>query len=275
MTTGSRHWRAASLALALLLTVGGCGGELQTPGEALRIFGESLPRAFAGEPYSAPVRAVGGLRPFSYQLRDGALPPGLDIQNGIIQGVPTELGTFQFTVGVSDANLSRTFQEYTLLVVERPPPELLLVLPQTEVREPITVRVRVRNASELRAASIRFSWDPDNFELVDGSVDAAGGGAVLWRSDDEALQADVAALGDAWSGELPLLSFVLAPKRPSVPDVDFTALVLDDRGGRHFQESSRQSARPAAEAGGDPVGADPDGSEPPEDAPEGESEGDL
>lgn len=237
---GSRVGQAvhAAVLAAVALLLAGCGGELQTPGEALRIFGSSLPQAFGGEQYDAPVRAVGGLRPFDYTISEGKLPPGLELRNGVIRGVPSETGRFDFTITVSDANLSRTFQEYTLTVIERPPPTLELVVPETEVREPVTVRLRLEDASEVRAASARLTWDPSALELAPDSVAAEGSGtALLWESGPGWLQVDVAALGAPWNDSRNLANFVLAPSQPTVPELTMAVVFLDDRDGRHFQGS--------------------------------------
>jgi hypothetical protein len=245
---------ARRLAAGTLLLLAGCGGDLQTPGEALRIFGESLPQAFVGERYSEPVRAVGGLRPFTFELGEGDLPPGLELVNGVITGVPRETGRYEFTVTVSDANLSRTFREYALTVVERPPPTLLLIAPETEVRGPTEVRLRLENASETRAASAVVRWDDELFELVEGSVATGGRGiALLWRSEPGRLQVDLAALGEAWNGSAGLLAFRLTPSRPAVPDLELEAVMLGDAGGRHLQ------VRPGTAAGG--AGAGEEGAE--------------
>jgi hypothetical protein len=231
--------RGPLLVVAVLVAttlLGGCGGPLQTPGEALRIFDQSLPQAFLGEPFAAPVRAVGGLRPFTFQLRDGALPSGLELVNGTIRGKPSETGRFEFTVVVSDANLSRTFQEYTLTVVERPPPRLSLDAPLTEIRGPTVVRLRVADASELRAASASLTWDPERLSLVADSVEGrVAGSALLWRNEPGSLQIDLAALGASWNGGLELASFTLTPSAPLVARVELVGVLLDDRGGRHYQ----------------------------------------
>lgn len=236
-----RAWPAAALASLLLLA--GCGGELQTPGEALRIFASDLPRAYLGESYQAQVRAVGGLRPFTFEVEEGSLPPGLALEAGAIRGVPGETGSFDFTIVVSDANLSRTFEDYTLQVVERPPPALLLVAPQTEIREAVTVRLRIENASQLRAVSARIEWDTQRFSLVEGSAEAeVARSALFWDVAEGSLQADLAALGEAWEGELSLLRFDLMPTEAAVLQPTLTGRFIDDRGGSRVQGAAEADA---------------------------------
>ncbi|MEX2536211.1 MAG: putative Ig domain-containing protein [Trueperaceae bacterium] len=272
-----RRARVLLACVGAALILNGCGGELQTPGEALRIFDSSLPEAFVGEQYEAQVRAVGGLRPFTFGLEEGALPPGLDLEAGVIRGIPTETGNFTFTIAVSDANLSRTFEEYSLGVVERPPPRLSLVAPATEIRAPTTVRLRVANASELRAVSVVVGWDAGRFELVEGSVESeASGTALLWQSEPGSLQLDVAALGRAWNGEVALIRFDLAPTAPNVLQTTLEATFLDDRGGSNYQGAGprvapgeQDDAEAADEelAGDEPIGNDPIDDEPIGDEP--------
>lgn len=267
------------LMTAFLLMLFGCGGDLQTPGEALRIFGSSLPEAFLGEEYDEQIRAVGGLRPFTFELTGGDLPPGLELVNGVVRGVPTEIGRYSFTVTVSDANLSRTFEDYTVAVVERPPPRLLVLTPETEVRDETTIRLRLEDASEVRAVSARLDWDEESFELVADSVSSEGSGkALLWRSEPGLLQVDVAALGAAWNEETVLVRFTLRPAGVSVPRVDARAVFLDDRGGRHYQGISGFEEELPDEDDGEVndtegVETDGDGEEPGDDEVRNDSEG--
>ena len=230
-------------AIAALLLLASCAGEIETPGEALRIFGDSLPPAYLGESYEAQVRAVGGLRPFTFGLEEGELPPGLELTAGVISGVPTETGTFDFTIAVSDANLSRTFQDYSLEVIERPPPVLSVVAPQTEVRSPVTVRLRVENATALRAFTTVVSWNADDFALQEGSVGSAvRGAASVWRDGEGTLHLEMAALGEPWNGELTLAQFTLVPDGPVVLRPTLETLFITDSGGTHYQGRSPDTA---------------------------------
>src|SRR5690606_14509180 len=153
----------ATLTVLVAALVAACAGELGTQGEALRFLSVDLPDAPVNEPYRAPVHAVGGLRPYEFRLESGSLPPGVQVVNGVLQGTPTTLGSFTFTLAVSDANLSSTFQELTLTVVEPPPPTLSLTPPETEVRGAVTLRARVADARGLAGLSTVVTWDPGLF----------------------------------------------------------------------------------------------------------------
>ncbi|MBT9554629.1 MAG: hypothetical protein IV100_01315 [Myxococcales bacterium] len=62
-----------------------------------------LPKAIEGEPYSAQLGASGGVTPYYWGIKSGALPPGIAFgAGGLISGIPTEGGTFSFTVKALD-----------------------------------------------------------------------------------------------------------------------------------------------------------------------------
>jgi hypothetical protein len=65
----------------------------------------SLPGGSPGVAYSTSLGALGGTPPYSWSLASGALPGGLILNrsNGVISGTPTTLGTFPFTIAVTDS----------------------------------------------------------------------------------------------------------------------------------------------------------------------------
>jgi large repetitive protein len=85
-------------AQAYTMTVG--APSLQLPGGA-------LPSATRTQAYTATVGpATGGTAPYSYAITANALPPGLNINGttGEITGIPTTLGTFNFSVRATDSS---------------------------------------------------------------------------------------------------------------------------------------------------------------------------
>lgn len=65
----------------------------------------SLPNATVGVAYSQAVAATGGSGVYTFVASGGTLPPGLTLTGGTIAGTPgpTALGTFNFTVVVTDS----------------------------------------------------------------------------------------------------------------------------------------------------------------------------
>lgn len=86
----------------------------------LSIATHEIPVALFDWPYTLALIASGGLAPYSWTLRLGALPSGLQIQpDGKVTGAPVEDGHFPFTVQVEDAG-GRTAMANLNLVVAPP-----------------------------------------------------------------------------------------------------------------------------------------------------------
>ena len=238
----------------MLLLLAACGGTVDTPGEPLRLLSEPLATAFVGERYEASLRAVGGLRPFTFTLSEGALPPGLELAGGALVGVPTEIGRFPFTVTVTDAALNKTFEDYTLTVTEIPPPTLTFNVPQTQVQREVTLRVELEGRA-VRGFRTRATWDPERFAYVDGSLTHGPEVAVLTQVREGALQADVVALGPAWSGARRVFSFAIEPlvEAPTLRLSTTTEFLAREKA---FFARDVEGA-PLAEAEGDVTGGDP------------------
>jgi hypothetical protein len=207
-----RHFLIRGYPFFALVILVGCSSNLTTPGEALRLIADPLEPAFVNETYSSNVRVVGGLPPYRFEVSAGALPPGLNLQGGTLRGTPSTTGDYRFTVTVSDANLSRTFLEYTLTVAEPPPAELTLNVPNTDIQRPVTLRAEIRNSRELEAFRTLITWDAELFRIAEGSLQRASRNyAIFYKASEGALQVDVAMLGGRLSGERRVFEFTLEP----------------------------------------------------------------
>ena len=65
-----------------------------------------LPLPVAGQPYLVQLRVAGGTPPFQWVLLQGGLPPGLalDVDRGVIAGVPATSAPFSVVVQVTDSS---------------------------------------------------------------------------------------------------------------------------------------------------------------------------
>ena len=66
----------------------------------------SLPHATVKTAYSVTLSAKGGMSPYHWKRASGTLPAGLSLSasKGVISGTPTKVGTFDFTVAVTDSS---------------------------------------------------------------------------------------------------------------------------------------------------------------------------
>lgn len=233
------------------MLLSGCAGDLNTSGEALRILGTGLPPAYLDQAYDQPIQAVGGLRPYDFVLADGALPPGIQLQGGTLRGTPSKTGRYTFTLQVSDANLSKTVQKYTLSVSELPPPTLTLQPPDTEVDHRITLRAQLRNARGLEGLRTQIRWDRQRFELVKGSVRASRQGlALLDQAASGQLRVALAPLGTTLDGQVDVFQFDLRPTAgASYLKLDLATEFMS-QGGHDYATSSEGRQPPTSNPAG-------------------------
>ena len=254
-----RPFWPSALALALLIA---CAGELSTPGEPLRLLATTLPVAYEREPYEAALRPTGGLRPYGFEVVEGALPPGLRLEAGRLVGTPTSQGRFSFTVELRDANLNRTVQRLDVSVRDLPEPVVGIDVPQTELQRDTELRLRLESGRGWRGAEVLITWDADAFALRPDSVRTAGRGVIaVWETSPGRLRVDVAALGDPLSRATDLMRFTLVPVEPQRLGLTLTAASVA-AAGRSL--STRNLGAPVvAPRPPEPAGEELPGTEPP------------
>ncbi|HVB34731.1 MAG TPA: Ig domain-containing protein, partial [Patescibacteria group bacterium] len=83
-----------------------------------------LPAGQVDSAYGTIFTAKGGVSPYSWQLSSGALPPGLSLSSssGTLSGVPTQAGSYSFTIGVQDSGGQSSQSPFALSIAAPPPP---------------------------------------------------------------------------------------------------------------------------------------------------------
>lgn len=242
--------------LLLALLLGGCG-ELDAPGEPLSLFASTLEPAYLEEEYTSDFVVTGGLAPYTFEVRDGQLPPGLTLENGSLSGTPTEAGNFEFSLLVSDANLSQAVEDYTLNVTTAPPAELVLNVPPTTISETVRIPVSVREARDLQALRTQITWDEALFEFVGGSVRAEQDGvALLERAREGRLGVDLAFLGPSLDGDAELFSFELRPLEPNTLSLEARTEYRTQAGEHGFSSTEDSAELPEDDLDGDDLDGD-------------------
>ncbi|MBN2001423.1 putative Ig domain-containing protein [candidate division KSB1 bacterium] len=99
---------------------------LRLAGDQVAIVTTDLPDGQVLDYYSADVEATGGVAPYSWSITAGSLPAGmvLDTQTGEMYGTPTEDGTFNFTVQVTDNSAPQGIADHTFSIDIHPLPAL-------------------------------------------------------------------------------------------------------------------------------------------------------
>ncbi len=78
----------------------------------------ALANANAGKTYNAVLSGIGGIGPYTFTVASGNLTPGLVLApNGVLSGVPSHVGTYSFTVRMTDSTGISTLRTYAHTVV--------------------------------------------------------------------------------------------------------------------------------------------------------------
>lgn len=230
--------------LFLILLVS-CATESPDAGATpLSIKVDTLPPAYVNEPYTATIRAVGGLTPYTFKLAKGKLPPGLALQGGEIRGTPSEEGDFSFTISVSDGKLSSTFQDYSLSVTLPPPAELTFNTPLTQIQRPITLRAEVKKARGLQGFRTLIKWDANLFKLVPNSLKRNNEAyLVLFQETPGALRVDVGMVGGSLSGDRRVFEFSLEPIKATTLQLEISTEYLGENNQHNYTTTTEGTAQ--------------------------------
>jgi hypothetical protein len=112
-------WR---IALSMVLWLAASSSPAQEPRPLPEITSDQeLPNAILHTNYSEQLTATGGISPWRWDVVQGQLPPGLQLDpaTGLIYGTPTQEKQFRFVVKVTDSDSppATATREFTLRVV--------------------------------------------------------------------------------------------------------------------------------------------------------------
>jgi large repetitive protein len=157
--------------------------------------GSALDPGFAGQAYTAYFFVVGGAAPYTWSLVSGQFPPGLGLTtfsdprdtNDELAGTPTTVGTYTFTMRVTDYDGQQATQQFTV-TVHLPLQVTTTTLPAGTVGVPyshdLDLNVQgglapyswfvVNNINELPPGLTLDTTAPDFNNVLDGTPTKAG-----------------------------------------------------------------------------------------------------
>jgi hypothetical protein len=99
--------------------------EVNTPPPPVVNLTPAPPSSVADSVYAFTLTASGGYLPLSWAVTAGALPPGLTLgASGDLSGTPTTIGSFPFTVTVTDGAAEKNSALLTIGITAPPPPAI-------------------------------------------------------------------------------------------------------------------------------------------------------
>lgn len=116
----------------------------------------ALPEGGSGSSYAQTFSAAGGVPPYTWSST-GTLPPGVTLgQDGLLSGIPTAGGTFNFTVKATDALGLSASAPYTILITNAVPSgaqiQFITQPTTTTAGQAISPAIRVRTLDGTGAA---------------------------------------------------------------------------------------------------------------------------
>ncbi|MBI1920576.1 MAG: putative Ig domain-containing protein [Geobacter sp.] len=118
--------------------------------------------------YTQTLSALEGTKPYNWSAISGALPGGLHLNNasGEISGIPNQLGTFAFTIKVTDAKGITATKDFTININDLPPDLVVSsVVASVSAGNPqqLTITATVRNQGQGGAGRtfVNFYLSPD------------------------------------------------------------------------------------------------------------------
>jgi hypothetical protein len=130
----------------------------------------TLPNGNVGTAYNQTVSGSGGVAPYTFAVTSGALPTGLVLNagTGAITGLPTTVGTFNFTITATDANGCPGSRAYTVVIAAAGCPVITLspaVLPPGTVGTPYSQTISASGGTAPYTYSVTSGALPPGLTL--------------------------------------------------------------------------------------------------------------
>jgi len=140
--------------------------------QALQIVA-NLNSAYIGEAYTTSLTAIGGVYPYTWAIPSGSLPPGLTLQtSGFITGTPTQLGSYNFVLQVSDSSVPPVSVTQAISLNVTPTPLSVLGSPQS----PAPVNVLYHSQIPISGGTPPYTFGISSGSLPPGlTLDSATG----------------------------------------------------------------------------------------------------
>lgn len=119
----------------------------------------SLPDAIIETPYEQRFTISGDAAYYLFQISEGALPPGIDLHDDTLTGVPTEAGTYPFAITVTDPLANSYTRRYTLVVAQTP-----------FVFEPVAPQQIIAGRAHAQPLIVHGGVRPYRFEIAGGAL---------------------------------------------------------------------------------------------------------
>jgi len=136
------------------------------PTPPLEITTTELPSGTVGQAYSTTLSAQGGTPPYTWSITAGSLPPGLNLSSdGVISGIPTQSGSFTFTITVQDSEEppNQASRQFTITINPAPTPQPLEI---TTTELPKCIEGQSYNAT----LSAQGGVPPYSWALINGTL---------------------------------------------------------------------------------------------------------
>ncbi|GAM07794.1 thermophilic serine proteinase [Geobacter sp. OR-1] len=131
---------------------------------------ELLPVGEVGLPYAKVLATSGGAAPYSWTITGGALPPGLslDQNTGELRGTPENPGSFEFSIGVTEAGAAVASKALHITVMGISPQSLSTGVVGTPYSQTMTVS----------GGAVPYRWEVESGSLPTGLTLDVNTGAI-------------------------------------------------------------------------------------------------